>query len=316
MDRLEKEHTIGIGLESTAPAVVEHSIQRRSDAAAKRLRFGLAALFFATGLAAVEISGAGGAHRWDPGIVIESGDALEAELMRAPKGYLMRLKAPETSAASDAASAKRTEAARRRVATISPLPDEVSTIIVPYTGGALPPEATDPPPDTIVLLEYVADASAKHPQLAPDPDIAVGAMQPSPEIVVEFAGGALPQEALSPPPGTIVRLLAPVGAPVAETGESASQAGGPNDAGQGSIDVPYSEALDAQELAATSVEVVRLEVPADAIAGELAGAVAPRSDSLVANGEQELVVPYREAKAYARGRRAPPAGTVIRLVAP
>lgn len=181
---------------SMTPTCVEYSTKRSSDTAARRLRLGLAATLFATGIVAVESGTAAGASRSDPGTVVEARNALEAEFARAHKGTPLLLKAPEPGAESEAASAKRTEAARRRVGTLSPLPAEVRTIIVPYTGGPLPPEAMDAPPGTVVLLEYVAGASASDWQAVPDVS-AVEAGPPSLEVVGDFGSEVLNPDAAS-----------------------------------------------------------------------------------------------------------------------
>ena len=74
--------------------------------------------------------------------------------------------------------------------------------VVPYTGGALPPEVHSSTPGTIVLLRP-ADPGSQPTQVAAPPDAAA-----ADEIVFSYTDGPLPDEALNPPPGVVIRLRA------------------------------------------------------------------------------------------------------------
>jgi hypothetical protein len=111
--------------------------------------------------------------------VVESG--IRVTELADERHFLVALEEPETSPETE------------------PRPE----LVVSWSGGPLPPEAVDPPPDTVVLLELASAGAlgAAAPEGEGDPpDLVVG---------VDCPPGTLPPEVLDPPEGAVVGLVEP-----------------------------------------------------------------------------------------------------------
>ena len=91
-------------------------------------------------------------------------------------------------------------------------------------GAGLPELAESPPPDTLVKLQAVAGARP-----APRVHTVV-------DLAIPYAGGPLPEEALSPPDGAVVGLIWKPDTPVLPEAQTADAA---DEAGMAEIAIPY-----------------------------------------------------------------------------
>ena len=163
-------------------------------------------------------------------------DQVPPEVVAPPAGVVVRVKAPPANKLSATWADRRTEIGRQMIVATSTTGRNGAEIVVPYAGGPLPPEALNPPPDTVVLLEHVPGLSDKAAHVAASS--ARSAPASVPDIVLEYLGGPLPEEAVSPSPGMVVGLLASSLPADDEARESVAEVFGEVDAAF-VIDIPY-----------------------------------------------------------------------------
>lgn len=135
------------------------------------------------------------------------------ELFSPAPDTVVLLRARSARPADPAGTAARQERARQEAASIAFASEErpaeaAMTIVVPYAGGPLPPEAAAPPHDVVVELLHVPEVALRA-TLEPPVEVGDETVEASDTLELGYAGGSLPPELLSPPEGTVVLLRAP-----------------------------------------------------------------------------------------------------------
>ncbi len=125
-----------------------------------------------------------------------AGGPLPREALDAPPGTVVKLRfvSAITGAAASRAAASRATAA-------SP------GIVVEYSGGPLAREAISPPSGAVVGLRVPSVPADDEARASVSGSTAAPGAEPVMDI--PYAGGGLPPEALDPPGGAVIRLMAP-----------------------------------------------------------------------------------------------------------
>lgn len=238
-------------------------------------------------------------------------DQVPAEVAAPPLGVVVRVKAPPAGGRDTTTADARTEMGRRMMVQAGAAGHDTPSIVVAYAGGALPPEALDPPPDTLVLLEHAPGLAGEEAREA----LAQAAAEQAPvaDLVLEYRGGALPEEANAPPAGVVVGLLAP-SAPAGDDARRSIVEAVPEADAVFAMDIPYTaDGLPAEALDPPYDTVIRLEAPPEGATPAAPAALAPPDQALPVS--RTVDVPYR-AGTLPRVAVKPPPGVLVRLRAP